>query len=50
MIGREFRGHDQLFWVQEGGRCLLVISGPGPQVAVGARVRLRICECVVPLR
>ncbi|MGA1269534.1 MAG: ABC transporter ATP-binding protein [Gemmobacter sp.] len=49
VIGREFRGHDQLFWVQEGGRCLLVISGPGPQVSVGARVRLRICDCVVPL-
>jgi iron(III) transport system ATP-binding protein len=49
VIGREFRGHDQLFWVQEGDRCMLVISGPGANVGVGDRVRLRICDCVVPL-
>ncbi|PQO24808.1 iron ABC transporter ATP-binding protein [Rhodobacteraceae bacterium WD3A24] len=49
VVGREFRGHDQLYWVQEGERCMLVISGPGAQIDVGQRVRLRICDCVVPL-
>lgn len=49
VTGREFRGHDQLYWVQEGERCLIAISGPGAQHAVGSRVRLRICDCVVPL-
>lgn len=49
VVGREFRGHDQLYWVQEGDRCMLVISGPGAGIEVGARVRLRICDCVVPL-
>ena len=50
VVGREFRGHDQLYWVQEGERCMLVISGAGAMIDVGARVRLRICDCVVPLR
>jgi iron(III) transport system ATP-binding protein len=49
VVGREYRGHDQLYWVQEGERCMLVISGPGAQIDVGARVRLRICDCVTPL-
>lgn len=49
VTGREFRGHDQLYWVQDGDRCLIVISGPGAQLPVGARVHLRICDCVVPL-
>ncbi len=49
VVGREFRGHDQLYWVQDGTRCLLVISGAGATIDVGARVRLRICDCVVPL-
>jgi iron(III) transport system ATP-binding protein len=49
VTGREFRGHDQIYWVQEGERCLLAISGPGAQHAIGSRVRLRICDCVVPL-
>ncbi len=49
VVGREFRGHDQLYWVQEGERCMLVISGPGANIEIGARVRLRICDCVVPL-
>jgi iron(III) transport system ATP-binding protein len=49
IIGREFRGHDQIYWVQEGERCLLVISGPGAQHGIGTKVRLRICDCVVPL-
>ncbi|MCH8465916.1 MAG: ABC transporter ATP-binding protein [Roseinatronobacter sp.] len=49
VVGREFRGHDQLYWVQEGERCMLVISGAGAMIDVGARVRLRICDCVVPL-
>ena len=49
VVGREFRGHDQLYWVQEGERCMLVISGPGANIDIGARVRLRICDCVVPL-
>ncbi len=49
ITGREFRGHDQIYWVQEGERCLLAISGPGAQHEIGSRVRLRICDCVVPL-
>jgi iron(III) transport system ATP-binding protein len=49
VVGREYRGHDQLYWVQDGERCMLVISGPGAQIDVGARVRLRICDCVTPL-
>ncbi len=49
VVGREFRGHDQLYWVQEGERCMMVISGAGAMIDVGARVRLRICDCVVPL-
>ncbi|MBR3371020.1 MAG: ABC transporter ATP-binding protein [Rhodobacteraceae bacterium] len=49
VVGREFRGHDQLFWVQEGERCMLVISGAGASIDIGAKVRLRICDCVVPL-
>jgi iron(III) transport system ATP-binding protein len=49
VVGREYRGHDQLYWVQEGERCLLVISGPGAQIDIGARVRMRICDCVVPV-
>ena len=49
IVGREFRGHDQIYWVQEGERCLIVISGPGAQHDIGTRVRLLICDCVVPL-
>ena len=49
ITGREFRGHDQIYWVQEGERCMIVISGPGAQHEIGQRVSLRICDCVVPL-
>ena len=55
VVGREFRGHDQLYWVQEGERCLLVISGlgqgqgAGAPIGIGDRVRLRICDCVTPV-
>ena len=49
IVGREFRGHDQIYWVQEGERCMIVISGPGAHLAIGTKVRLRICDCVVPL-
>ncbi|PTX02836.1 ABC transporter ATP-binding protein [Pararhodobacter aggregans] len=49
ITGREFRGHDQIYWVQEGDDCLIVISGPGQQHAIGTRVTMRICDCVVPL-
>ena len=49
IVGREFRGHDQIYWVQQGDTCLEVISGPGQQYAIGARVAMRICDCVVPL-
>jgi iron(III) transport system ATP-binding protein len=53
VVGREFRGHDQLYWVQDGDRCFLVISGPGQgaeaPLEIGARVRLRICDCVTPV-
>lgn len=49
VVGREFRGHDQLYWVQQGEHRLLVISGPATAVDVGSRVRLRVCDCVAPL-
>ena len=55
VVGREFRGHDQLYWVQEGERCMLVISGlgqgqdAGRPLGVGDKVRLRICDCVTPV-
>ena len=49
IVGREYRGHDQLYWVQDGDRCMLVISGPGATIDIGARVRMRICDCVTPL-
>jgi iron(III) transport system ATP-binding protein len=49
IVGREFRGHDQIYWVQEGDESMMVISGPGAQHPIGARVNLRICDCVVPL-
>ncbi|KPQ11084.1 MAG: iron(III) transport system ATP-binding protein [Saliniramus fredricksonii] len=49
VIGREYRGHDQLYWVRKGERRLLVISGPAEQIEVGARVNLRVCDCVVPI-
>jgi len=49
ITGREFRGHDQIYWVQEGDRCMMVISGPGADHTIGTKVRLRICDCVVPL-
>ena len=49
IVAREFRGHDQLYWVQDGARRLVVLSGSGVSFDVGARVRLRICDCVAPL-
>ena len=49
IVGREFRGHDQIYWVQQGDASLIVISGPGQQHPIGSRVTLRICDCVVPL-
>ena len=49
VVGREYRGHDQLFWVQSGERKILVISGPTTELEIGTRVQLQISECVVPL-
>jgi len=49
VVGREFRGHDQIYWVQDGDKSMIVISGPGAQHPIGSHVRLRICDCVVPL-
>jgi iron(III) transport system ATP-binding protein len=49
VVGREFRGHDQLYWVRAGDRTVLVISGPVPIIDIGTRVRLAVCDCVMPL-
>ncbi len=49
VVGREFRGHDQLYWVRASGRTVLVIAGPVPIIDTGTRVRLEVCDCVVPL-
>ena len=40
-LGANFRGHDQLYWVQEGERCLQVISGAGGPRWMWARA----CGC-----
>jgi iron(III) transport system ATP-binding protein len=49
VAGREFRGHDQLYWVRTADRTVLVISGPVPIIDLGTRVRLEVCDCVMPL-
>ncbi|CAN5665119.1 ABC transporter ATP-binding protein [soil metagenome] len=49
IVGREFRGHDQLYWVRANDRTVLVIAGPVPIIEIGTRVRLEVCDCVVPL-
>lgn len=49
VVAREFRGHDQIYWVKDGADTLMVISGPGAQHPIGTHVRMRICDCVVPL-
>jgi iron(III) transport system ATP-binding protein len=49
VVGREFRGHDQLYWVRTGDRTVLVIAGPVPIIDIGVRVALTVCDCVVPL-
>jgi iron(III) transport system ATP-binding protein len=49
VVGREFRGHDQLYWIRAGDRTILAISGPVPIIDIGTRVRLEVCDCVVPL-
>lgn len=49
VVGREFRGHDQIYWVQDGEQLLTVISGPGQTLPIGTPVTTRICDCVVPL-
>jgi iron(III) transport system ATP-binding protein len=46
VIGREFRGHDQLYWVEAGERRLLVLSGPQETLGLGARVRFSVSEPV----
>lgn len=49
VVAREYRGHDQLYWVREDDRSILVISGPAARIEVGTRVNLRVCDCVVPV-
>ncbi len=49
IVGREFRGHDQIYWVSKDETCFVVISGPGQDHPDGTRVNMRICDCVVPL-
>jgi iron(III) transport system ATP-binding protein len=49
VVGREFRGHDQLYWVRTGDRTVLAIAGPVPMLDIGTRVRLAVCDCVMPL-
>jgi iron(III) transport system ATP-binding protein len=46
IVGREFRGHDQLYWVEAGERRLLVLSGPNQSLDVGTPVRLSVSEPV----
>ena len=44
VVGREFRGHDQLYWVDCNGRRMLVLSGPEQSIGVGTQVRFSFSE------
>jgi iron(III) transport system ATP-binding protein len=46
VVGREFRGHDQLYWVDCAGRRVLVLSGPEQALGVGTPVRFAFNEPV----
>ena len=46
VVGREFRGHDQLYWVDAGDRRVLVLSGPEQALGIGTTVRFAISEPV----
>jgi iron(III) transport system ATP-binding protein len=46
VVGREFRGHDQLYWVEAGDRRILVLSGPQESLSVGTPVRFAVSEPV----
>jgi iron(III) transport system ATP-binding protein len=47
VTGREFRGHDQLYWVEAGGASLLALVGPNSVLDVGTPVSLTTSEPVV---
>lgn len=49
VVGREFRGHDLLYWVQVGAVRLLALSGPDRMIAVGSPVRIATVEPAVVL-
>ncbi|WP_198586079.1 ABC transporter ATP-binding protein [Pararhizobium haloflavum] len=46
VIGREFRGHDQLYWVRTKSADLLALAGPNTMLDVGTAVRLTTSEPV----
>lgn len=49
VVSREFRGHDQLYWVEAEGRRILVLSGPQESIGVGTGVRFRVSEPVAAI-
>lgn len=47
VVRREFRGHDQLYWIEdEGGRSLLAITATAQDIPVGAAVQITTQEPV----
>jgi iron(III) transport system ATP-binding protein len=46
VIGREFRGHDQLYWVRVGGTEIMAIAATNSLLTIGTPVRLTTSEPV----
>jgi iron(III) transport system ATP-binding protein len=47
VVGREFRGHDQLYWVRTDAHSLVALAGPNTMIAIGTAVRLTMSEPAV---
>jgi iron(III) transport system ATP-binding protein len=50
IVGREFRGHDQLYWVETAGTSLMALAGCSESLAIGTTVSLTTSEPVVVIR
>ena len=50
IVGREFRGHDQLYWVETEGRNLMALAGCAESLPIGTPVSLTTSEPVVVIR
>ena len=49
ITGREFRGHDQVYWVRAAGIDVMALIGPNDIYTIGTQVRLATSEPVVLL-